>query len=289
MSVSRRPLLAAVTMQAIIVLQFVVDFEGDWLLANLAVHMPAAQPWWPVVRYAVYIPVALGLIWFAASKAGDRFCTMWLAGTWAVLLAQFATLLATTWDLLLAAYLSGLALAFAAPAGLVVALVTRFAGGAVDREAQIEQRRSIGRDPLAIPGVIVAAVLSLIPGGYWSLTALPVGPPAETLATGALQFLALGLCYWFGVAVMRRRVPCGLLGPWLGYLLGGLLFGALFFVLLLATSVASDLQSPFLMLHGAYVCLAEGASAAMLVGFIAAPLTWVLLRFARPAPSKNEG
>lgn len=177
----------------------------------------------------------------------------------------------------------------AAAAGLVVALVTRFAGGEVDRAAHAEHRRSIGRDPLSIPGVIVAAVLSLLPVGYWSLTALQVGSPAEMIATGVLQFLVLGLCYWFGVAVMRRRVPCGLLGPWLGYLLGGLVFAALSFVVLFAVSIASGPQTPLLLLYGAYTCLAEGVSAALLAGVIAAPLTWVLLRFARPVSSKKDG
>src|SRR5690606_5891681 len=132
----RRPLIAVIVMLVLVIAQLIADPTGLLALVGWPGGMPQVELWWPIARYVVFAPVLLAAVWFAAARVGDRFWVMWLAGVWAVLLAQFATLFAMTFDLPLAAWGSGYVLAKAVPAAFIVALITRIFGGRVDYEAR---------------------------------------------------------------------------------------------------------------------------------------------------------
>ena len=60
-----------------------------------------------------------------------------------------------------------------------------------------------------------------------SAETLPVPLIGRSLLPLLFALLLWFACTWLGVQLLRRKVPCGLLGPWLGYVVGGAIFGVL--------------------------------------------------------------
>ncbi len=278
----RRPLIATITMTVIVLAQLLIDPTGLLALVGWPGGMPQVQLWWPIARYVVFVPVLLGAIWFAAQRVGDRFWVMTLAGVWAVILAQFLTLFAMTWDLPLAAWGSGYVLAKALPAAIIVALITRFFGGTIDREARekwLESPAATG-ELIVWPGIFVAATLAILLTGYWwaapvSGEPLPVpliGRPLLPLLFALVLWL---VCTWFGVQLLRRKTPCGLLGPWLGFVFGGALFGLL---ISLFAAVIDGVGGDLWPYMSAYMRIADGVSLGTTVGAVGAVITFTLIR-----------
>lgn len=282
MLTARRPIIAVVTMTALVIAQLIIDPIGQLALVGWPGGVPQVDLWWPIARYVVFVPVLLGTTWLAARRVGDRFWVMTLAVVWSVTLAQFATLFAMTWDIALASWGAGFVLAKGLPAGLLVALVTKLAGGRVGHERRDDWKFSLeSRGELVVwPGLIVVAAIALLPQGYW--WAAPVTDPTVPvpLIGRALPVVLVGLalwiaCTWFGVQFMRRRVPGHLLGPWLGYVFGGAIFGA--FISLISV-VFDGLDKDLWPFMSAYMRVADGISLATAAGLLAAPLTFVLLK-----------
>lgn len=123
---------------------------------------------------------------------------MTLAVVWSVTLAQFATLFAMTWNVALAAWGAGFVLAKGVPAALIVALVTKLAGGRVDHDQRNEWKYSHdSRGELVVwPGLIVVAALALLPQGHWWAAPVTAEPVPVPLIGRSLPVLLIGLALW---------------------------------------------------------------------------------------------
>ncbi len=278
----RRPLIAVLVMLVLVIAQLIADPTGLLALVGWPGGMPQAQLWWPIARYVVFVPVLLAAIWFAAARVGDRFWVMWLAGIWAVTLAQFATLFAMTLDLPLSAWGSGYVLAKAVPAAFLVALITRIFGGRADyeaREAWFDSPAATG-ELIVWPGLFTVAALAVLPWGYWwavpvSAETLPVPLIGRSLLPLLFALLLWFACTWLGVQLLRRKVPCGLLGPWLGYVVGGAIFGVLISLLaIIIDGIGLDMWA----LTSGYMRIADGVSLGATTGGIGALITFALIR-----------
>lgn len=137
MSRHRRPLVAVLSMVALVVLQAVADPTG--LLALVGWPGGALRfdlGLWPLASTLIFTPVLLVVVWWVASRVGRRFWLLALGFVLAVLLAQAATALAMTGDLSTAGRAAGYVTAKAVPAALIVAALTRWVCGRADADAQ---------------------------------------------------------------------------------------------------------------------------------------------------------
>lgn len=286
----RRPLVAVLTAAVLIIVEAIVDPTGLLALVGWPGGMPQVDLWWPIARYVVFVPVMLGMLWWGAVRTGGRFWAMTAAGTLSVLLAQAATVLAMTGDPLLAGWSAGFVTAKAVPAALIIAAVTRLAGG---RPATVGHPDGSGPDgrgsspalpasgetgasrapavtvwPAAIAAAALAPVLA---GSWWTGGAYAPLLPIPRVEHGIAQLTAgvalLAVAAWLGIRWARRRVP-GFLGTWLGAMIGGGLFGVVLAVI--ALFVDNGFTGELAPLLDAYIFVADGLSFGGAVGWIAA-------------------
>jgi|GEM_PF-3830607 len=141
----RRPIIAVSTASVLVLVQAIADPTG--LLALVGWPGGALQ-WslgWPLAPYAVFVPVLIAVVWWAAVRAGERFWTMFAGVVLAVLLAQAAACLAMTGDAAVSAWAAGYVTAKALPAAAIVA--RRPAGRAAGRRGRSSKADPCGRRP----------------------------------------------------------------------------------------------------------------------------------------------
>ncbi|MDR2998395.1 MAG: cellulase family glycosylhydrolase [Microbacterium sp.] len=281
----RRPLVAVLTAAVLIVLQAVVDPTGLLALVGWPGGTPRIDLWWPIARYIVFVPVMLGMLWWGALRTAGRFWTMTAAGTLSVLIAQAVTVLAMTLDPLLAGWSAGYVTAKAVPAALIIAAVTRLAGGRPEAD---EPRPRGSAWP---PAIVVAALAPLLAGSWWTGGAyaplLPVPRVEHGVVLMAVGVLLLCASAWLGIRWCRRRVP-GFLGTWLGAMIGGGLFGLV--VAVVSLIVDSGFTGELAPLLNTYIFVADGFSFGAAVGWIAALVALIADRVVagRAAPADKS-
>lgn len=260
----RRPLVALGTTLLLVAVEAIADPTGLLALVGWPGGAPQASLGWPLARYAVFVPVLLAVVWWSAVRAGSRFWTMAAGVTLAVLLAQALTALAMTGDPLFSGWAAGYVTAKAVPAALIVAAVTRWAGGPRD----LGTRQPGAAWPYA---ALLALLAPFVAGSWWTGAAYTSLIPAPRADGGPFALVA-GVALLFGAAVvtmrwMRRRVA-GALGTWLGALAAGALFGVVqgVFGLFVDDGFRGDLWP----LMAAYVHVADGMSFGAAIGWIPA-------------------
>lgn len=260
----RRPIIAVATASVLVLIQAIADPTGLLALVGWPGGALQWQLGWPLAPYLVFLPVLLGVVWWAAVRAGERFWTMFAGVVLAVLLAQAAACFAMTTDAALSAWAAGYVTAKALPAAAIVAAVTRWAGGRSSR-------------PVFAPGavwpsaVVLAVSAPLAAGSWWTGAAyadlLPSPRPERGLLSVAIAVVLLFASAWVCVRWMRRRVP-GFLGTWLGILAAGALFGLV--QSLIGVVVDDGFRGDLWPLMAAYVHIADGLSFAACLGGVAA-------------------
>ena len=257
----RRPLVALAAILVLVVIQAVADPTGLLALVGWSGALPQIDAVWTLAPYVVYLPVLLGIVWWSAVRAGDRFWTLAAGVVLAVMLAQAAACLVMTWDFSIAAWSAAYVTAKAVPAALIVAALTRWLGGKTQRE-----RRAPGA--IWLPAALFAAVAPLLAGLWWTSAVYAPGVPAARPDRGALSVIvamvliagATALCLRW----MRARVP-GVLGGWLAALVAGGLVGI---VQAIVAVVIDGIQGDIWPLMSAYVAVADGLSFGACVGWI---------------------
>lgn len=259
----RRPIVAVIAMLVLIVVQAVADPTGLLALVGWSGAIPQASAGvWPFAPYLVFVPVVLGVVWWAAVRAGDRFWTLTAGVVLAVLLAQAAACFVMTWDLTVAAWAAGFVTAKAVPAALIVAALARWFGGPTTR-------RSFERGSILPAAVIFAVVTPLLAGLWWTGAVYADGIPVARLDRGIPSMLvavvliagATALCLRW----MRARVP-GVLGGWLAALVAGGLVGLV--QALVALVVDGGFAGDIWPLMAAYVTVADGLAFGACAGWI---------------------
>ncbi|MFH8252315.1 glycoside hydrolase family 5 protein [Microbacterium sp. B2969] len=259
----RRPLVALCAMLVLVIVQAILDPTGLLALVGWSGALPAFdRGLWPVAPYVVFVPVLLGITWWTAARAGDRYWTLVPGLVLAVLLAQAATVLAMTGDLALSAWAAGYVTAKAIPAALIVAGFARRLGGPTDRQR---------RDPGSVwaPALLLAAVAPLL-AGLWGTApvyaaAVPVARPDRGLLSTLVAMALIAVATALSLRWMRSRVP-GVLGGWLAAIVAGAMVGV---VQALVATIADGLQGDLWPLMSAYVTVADGLSFGVCVGWIA--------------------
>jgi len=265
----RRPIVAVVAASVLVVLQAVADPTGLLALVGWPGGGLQTGLMWPLAPYAVFVPVLLVVVWWAAVRAGERFWTMFAGVVLAVLLAQAAAAFVMAWDAATAGWAAGYVTAKALPAAAIVAAATRWLGG--------RSARPVYARGAVWPAAIAFGALAPIAAGSWwtgaAYAPLVPTPRPERGVVGVVLAIALMMgAAWLGLRWMRRRVP-GVLGAWLGVLAGGALFGLV--QALVALVVDDGLAGDLWPLMLAYVQVADGLSFAACVGWIPAGLAVV--------------
>lgn len=258
----RRPFVALVAMLALVAVQAIADPTGLLALVGWSGALPRIDVPWTLAPYAVYLPVLLGVLWWAALRAGDRYWTLVPGVVLAILLAQAAAALVMTWDASAAAWASAYVTAKAVPAALIVAAFARWFGGPTDRA-----RRAPGS--VWLPAALFAAAAPLLAGLWWTSAVyapgVPVARPDRGIASTMVAMVLLGLLTAVCGRWMRARVG-GVLGGWLAAVVAGTALGV---VQAVAAVIVDGLQSDLWPLMGAYVAVADGLSFGACVGWIA--------------------
>ncbi|GAA5204154.1 cellulase family glycosylhydrolase [Microbacterium jejuense] len=278
----RRPIVAVLAASLLVVVQAIADPTGLLALVGWPGGALQAGLVWPLAPYAVFVPVLLGVVWWAAVRAGERFWTMFAGVVLAVLLAQAASPFVMVWDAATAAWAAGYVTAKALPAAAIVAAATRWLGGR-------STRPTYARGGVWPAAIAFGALAPVAAGSWWTGAAyaplVPAPRPERGLLSVAVAVALLIGAAWLCLRWMRRRVP-GVLGVWLGVLAGGALFGlvqaAVGFVV--DEGLAGDLWP----LMAAYVHVADGLSFAACVGWMPAVLAVVVDRLRRPRPVTTD-
>ena len=259
----RRALVAVSAMTVLVLVQAVLDPTGLLALVGWSGAIPTLDAGvWPFAAYAVFVPVLLVVVAWTAVRAGERFATLVAGMTLAVLLAQAGACLVMTWNVGVAAWAAGYVTAKAIPAALIVAALTRWLGGPVDR-----RRHAPGSTwPAAI---VFAALTPLLAGVWWTGAVYAPGVPAPRVDRGPLS-LIVGMLLVAGLTVlclrwMRTRVP-GVLGGWLAALVAGAAFGVV--QGLVALVVDGGVTGELWPLMAMYVAVADGLSFGTAVGWL---------------------
>lgn len=277
---ARRPIVAVIAMLALIVVQAAADPTGLLALVGWSGAIPQASAGiWPFAPYLVFVPVVLGVVWWVAVRAGDRFWTLTAGVVLAVLLAQAAACFVMTWDLAVAAWAAGFVTAKAVPAALIVAALARWLGGPTTR-------RSYDRGSIWPAAVIFAVVSPLLAGLWWTGAVYADGIPVARLDRGILSMVvavvliagATALCLRW----MRVRVP-GVLGGWLAALVAGGLVGVA--QAIVAFLVDGGFAGDIWPLMAGYVTVADGLAFGACLGWIvgASAVVFDRVRAARSA------
>ena len=284
----RRPAVALSTMIVLVAIQAIADPTG--LLA--LVGWSGAQPRfdvgaWPLAPYAMFVPVVLGVTWWVAARAGDRFWTLVAGVVLAVMLAQAATCLVMTWDVAAAAWAAGYVTAKAVPAALVVAALARWFGGPTSRTTVERSALWPPAMPVWLPAVLLAAVAPLLSGLWWTGAAYGPGIPAARPDRGPVSMLVAIVLIAVATAVclrwMRARVP-GVLGGWLAALVAGGMVGLVQAVV--AFAVDGGLAGDLWPLMTGYLTLADGLSFGACVGWIVGVVAVVAERVHAGRPAR---
>jgi hypothetical protein len=279
----RRPIVAVLAASLLLAAQAIADPTG--LLALAGWPGGSLQPGlvWPLAPYLVFVPVMLGVVWWAAVRTGERFWTMFAGVVLAVLLAQAAAAFVMVMDAATAAWAAGYVTAKALPAAAIVAAATRWLGGR-------SSRPTFAAGSVWPAAIAFGALAPIAAGSWWTGAAyapLVPTPRPERGLLGVSIAVALMVCAaWLCLRWMRRRVP-GVLGVWLGVLAGGALFGLVQAVtgFVVDDGLAGDLWP----LMAAYVHVADGLSFAACVGWVPAVLAVVVDRVAERRRAATEG
>ena len=219
MSTIRRPLVALCASVVLIAVQMVLDPTGLLALVGWSGATPEfGRGLWPFAPYVVFLPVMLGMVWWVARRAGDRFWTLAVGNVLAVLLAQAATLLAMTGDLANSAWGAGYVTGKALPAALIIAGLHSL--GSAAREQGASRRGAVLVPAIAVRGGRATRRGSMVDGrgvcaGHPGRAARRAGSSPCSIATVMLAALAFPCIRW-----ARSRVP-GVLGGWLGAVVAG--------------------------------------------------------------------
>ena len=274
----RRPAVAVSTMLVLVIIQAAADPTGLLALVGWSGAQPQlAAGLWPFAPYLVFLPVLLGVVWWVAVRAGDRYWTLTAGITLAVLLAQAAACLVMTLNIPVAAQAAGYVAAKAVPAALIVSAFARWFGGATNRQSfasgslwpLVGKRRAGASASLWIPAAIFALVTPLLAGVWWTGAVYAPGVPAARLDRGPISVtvavlliaVATGLCLRW----MRSRVP-GVLGGWLAALVAGGIVGIV--QAAIAFAVDGGLNGDLWPLMAAYVAVADGLAFGACVGWV---------------------
>ncbi|MFE4470156.1 glycoside hydrolase family 5 protein [Leifsonia sp. NPDC056824] len=260
----RRPLVAVSAALVLVILQAVLDPTGLLALVGWSGAQPSATAGvWPFAPSLVFLPVLLGMTWWTALRAGERYWTLVAGVVLAVLLAQAAAALVMTGNLAVSAWAAGYVTAKAVAAALLVAAFARWFGGPT--------RRVVHRcGPPWIPAALVAAAAPLLAGFWWTSPAYAPGVPVARPDHGPLSVIVAVLLIAFATVLclnwMRRRVP-GVLGGWLAALVAGGMVGVVQAVV--AFAVDGGLNGDLWPGMAAYVAIADGLSFGACVGWVA--------------------
>lgn len=260
----RRPIIAVATASVLVLIQAILDPTGLLALVGWPGGALQWQLGWPLAPYLVFLPVLLGVVWWAAARAGERFWTMFAGVVLAVLLAQAAACFAMTTDAALSAWAAGYVTAKALPAAAIIAAVTRWAGGRSTRPV-------FDRGAVWPAAVAFGVIAPLAAGSWWTGAAyaglIPSARPERGLLSVAVAVALMIASAWVCVRWMRRRVP-GFLGTWLGVLAAGALFGLVQSAI--GVVVDDGFRGDLWPLMAAYVHVADGLSFAACLGWVAA-------------------
>ena len=270
MKAVRRPVVALSAMLLLVVIQAVLDPTG--LLA--LVGWSGAQPHltagiWPLAPYLVFVPVLLGVVWWAAVRAGDRYWTLVPGVILAILLAQAAATFVMTADLAVAAWSAGYVTAKAVPAALVVAAFTRWFGGPTERTTVAPEPLWPPAVSVWFPAVLFAGVAPLLSGLWWTgavyAPGVPVARPDHGILSVIVAMLVIAVVTALCLRWMRARVS-GVLGGWLAAIAAG---GAVGLVqAIVAFLVDSGAGGDLWPLMAAYIAVADGLSFGVCVGWV---------------------
>lgn len=257
----RRPFVALIAMLVLVVVQAIADPTGLLALVGWSGAAPRWGDLWTLAPSLVFLPVLLGMSWWVAVRAGDRYWTLFVGFVLAVLLAQAAACLVMTWDLAAASWASAYVTAKAVPAALLVAAAARWLGGPVSRER---------RDPGAtlLPALLFGALTPLVAGLWWTAVVYAPGVPVARPDRGILSVL-IAMVLLAGAAYpclrwMRARVP-GVLGGWLAAVVAGAAVGVLqALVSLIVDGIRGDLWP----LMATYVAVADGLAFGACIGWV---------------------
>ena len=219
----RRPVVALSAMLFLVVIQAIADPTGVLALVGWTGRSRTFEAgFWPLAPYLIFVPVLLGVVWWSALRAGDRYWTLVAGVVLAVLLAQAATCFFMTWDVAVAARAAGYVTAKAVPAALIVAAFTRWFGG---RRPETAAPASIWPPALSVwfPAALFAASRRCSPAsGGPAPSTLPAcrrpGPTAASLSVivAMLLIAVLPRCPALdarpgsrGAGRMARRPGCG--------------------------------------------------------------------------------
>ncbi|MHC3000273.1 hypothetical protein OB08_14425 [Microbacterium sp. HJ5] len=116
-------------MVVLLAVQALADPTGLLALVGWSCAAPRWREVWTLAPVLVFVPVMLGVSWWVATRAGDRFWTLAAGFVLAILVAQAAACLVMTWDLAVAAWAWAYIVAKAVPAALIIAAAARWLGG----------------------------------------------------------------------------------------------------------------------------------------------------------------
>lgn len=274
----RRPVVAVSTMLVLVVVQALADPTGLLALVGWSGARPQLDGGvWPFAPYAVFLPVLLGVVWWVAARAGDRFWTLTAGAVLAVLLAQAAACLVMTWNIPVAAWAAGYVTAKAIPAALIVAAFARWFGGPTTRQLYasgslwplFRTRKTAAAGSVWVPAAIFAVVAPVLSGVWWTGAVYAPGVPAARPDRGAVSVIVAMLLIAAATALclrwMRARVP-GVLGGWLAALVAGGAVGLVQAVI--AFAVDGGLDGDLWPLMAAYVAVADGLAFGACVGWV---------------------
>ena len=275
----RRPVVALSATLALVIVQAAIDPTGLLALVGFSgAGVEVGSGAETLVPYLVFLPVLLGVVWWVAVRAGDRFWTLVAGVVLAVLLAQAAADLVMTWNLGVAAWGAGFATGKAIPAALIVAALTRWLGGKT-------QRSAIAQPWSWAPAVLLALLAPLLSGLWWTGAAYAPGVPIARFASGPISVVVAMILLAAATLVclrwMRSRVP-GVLGGWLAAVVAA---GAVGLVqAIVAVVVDGGLDGSLWPLMAAYVMVADGLAFGACVGWVVGVCAIVVdrIRLRRP-------
>ncbi|KRB37811.1 glycoside hydrolase family 5 protein [Microbacterium sp. Root180] len=257
----RRPLVALISMIVLVLIQSIADPTGLLALVGWSGAAPRWTELWTLAPYLVFVPVLLGVTWWVALRAGDRYWTLVVGFVLAILLAQAAACLVMTWDAVIAAWAAAYVTAKAVPTALIVAAAARWLGGPVSRERG-------ERGAVLLPALLFGAVAPLVSGLWWTTVVyapgVPIARPESGILSVVIAMALLAGATYVCLRWMRPRVR-GVLGGWLAAVVAGALVGV---VQALIALVIDGVQGDLWPLMAAYVTVADGLAFGACVGWV---------------------
>ena len=285
MSRHRRPLVAVLSMLALVVVQAIADPTG--LLALVGWPGGALRfdlGLWPIASTLIFTPVLLAVVWWVAVRVGRRFWLLALGFALAVLVAQAVAVLAMTGDLSISGRAAAYVTAKAVPAALIVAALTRWLGGRADTASDAGGGADADAEAPAASGAaagrsrprgewasaaLFAGFTPLLAGEWWTGTLYADGIPVAQPDRGVLSVVVAVVLTFAGVLIalrwIRPRVH-GVLGGWLAAVLGGAMVGVVQGVI--GAVVDGGFRGDIWPLMLTYMTIADGLAFGACVGWI---------------------